>query len=87
MRQERPIEHYAKDKSLTPLAQTLAAAFHDEPGLSWIMPKDAKRHAMLPKFFQVMAEQSRRHGEILASPDGAAASLCVRLRHPPRNHA
>ena len=75
MSTERPIEHYAKDKILAPLAETLAAAFHDEPGLSWIMPEDAKRHAMLPKFFQVMAEQSRRHGEILASPDGAAASL------------
>lgn len=75
MRDDRPIELVPASAPLAPLASTLAAAFQDDPALSWIVTDQAKRRAMLPAFFKVMAEQSRRHGEILASPDGGAASL------------
>lgn len=57
------------------LAATLARAFQDDPALSWIVPNPTRRRAMLPRFFAVMAEQSHRHGEVLASADGEAASL------------
>lgn len=75
MRDNRPIELVPPSTPLTPLASTLAAAFQDDPALSWIVTDKAKRARMLPGFFKVMAEQSRRHGEILASKDGGAASL------------
>lgn len=75
MPNNRPIELVPKSAPLAPLASTLAAAFQDDPALRWIVRDAAKRSRMLPGFFKVMAEQSRRHGEILASPDGGAASL------------
>jgi len=75
MRDDRPIEPLPSSASLELVVRTLAAAFHDDPALSWIVPQEVKRRAMLFGFFKVMAEQSRRHGEILASPDGEAASL------------
>jgi len=75
MRDDRPIELVTGGVALSPLAKTLAAAFQDDPALSWIVLDEVKRARMLPGFFKVMAEQSRRHGSILASPDGGAASL------------
>lgn len=75
MRDNRPIEAVPPGALIGPLAHTLAAAFQDDPALSWIVQDGARRKAMLPGFFKVMAEQSRRHGEILASPGGEAASL------------
>ena len=71
----RPIDILDRPASLAPVADTLAAAFRDDPALSWVVPDRKKREAMLPGFFKVMADQSRRYGEILASPDGNAASL------------
>lgn len=75
MRDDRPIELVPASAPLGPLVSTLAAAFHNDPALSWIVTDRAKRSRMLPGFFKVMVEQSRRHGEILASPDSGAASL------------
>lgn len=75
MRDDRPVELVPTDAPLDRLSHTLAAAFQDDPALSWIVQDGARRKAMLPAFFKVMAEQSRRHGEILATPDGGAASL------------
>jgi len=57
------------------VASTLAAAFQDDPALAWIMPDPNTRRRMLPRFFAVMAEQSHRHGTVLASSDREAASL------------
>ena len=75
MRDDRPIEALPHTAKLAPLARTLAAAFQDDPAFVWIVPDAAKRRAMLPRFFALMAQQSRRHGEILAPPDRGAASL------------
>lgn len=75
MRDDRPIECVPEDAELGGLTRTLAAAFQDDPAFSWIVPDERKRARMFPGFFKVMADQSRRHGEILASPDGKAASL------------
>lgn len=75
MRDDRPIQLVPETEELVPLARTLADAFRDDPALSWIVQDEGKRRAMLPGFFKVMAQQSRRHGEILASPDAGAASL------------
>lgn len=81
MRDDRSIEFFPKNAPLGPLARILAASFQDDPALSWIVPDVAKRRAILPGFFEVMAEQSRRHGKILTSADGVAASLW----YPPGN--
>ena len=75
MREDRPIEEVNRGTAIDPLAQTLAAAFQDDPALCWIVPDATRRRAMLPGFFAVMTEQSHRHGEVLASADRGAVSL------------
>lgn len=72
---DRTINVRKRDSALAPLARTLAAAFQDDPALAWIVPDADKRRRMLPRFFAVMAEQSVRHGEVLANEDASAASL------------
>lgn len=72
---DRPIDLVSPSAPLRELTRTLANAFQDDPALSWIVQDPVKRANMLPGFFKVMAQQSQRHGEILASPDAKAASL------------
>lgn len=57
------------------VAATLAAAFQNDPALSWIMPNAATRQRMLPRFFAIMAEQSHRFGTVLASRSRDTAAL------------
>jgi len=75
MREDRPIAPIGPADQPAQIVATLAAAFQDDPALSWILRDPATRRRVLPRFFKVMAEQSHRHGEVLASPDGGAASL------------
>lgn len=75
MREERLIETISSDKDILLAAAALGLAFQNDPALTWIMPDLPRRVRMLPDFFSVMAGQSRRHGEILASPDRRAAAL------------
>ncbi len=75
MTQQRPIEPVGPGDQSERLANTLARAFQDDPALAWIVPDAEKRQRMLPGFFAVMAEQSHRHGEVLASENGEAVSL------------
>lgn len=72
---ERAIETVTPGAALEPLVRNLAAAFQADPAFCWIVPGADRRRAMLPRFFAVMAEQSHRHGTILASPDREAVSL------------
>jgi len=67
-----PVHDASRDQRV---ANTLAAAFQDDPALAWILPNAHTRKRVLPSFFSVMAEQSLRHGEVLASVDRNAASL------------
>ncbi len=65
------------------VAKTLASAFQDDPALSWILPDPAKRRKVLPRFFAVMAEQSYRHGEVLASTGTQTGTAAAALWYPP----
>lgn len=75
MNSDRPIHALEPGRDLASVARTLGAAFQDDPAFSWIISDPAKRRAMMPRFFAVMAEQSWRHGEVLSSEDRTAASL------------
>lgn len=75
MTTDKPIRVLENGRDPALVARTLAAAFQDDPAFSWIIPDPPKRRAILPRFFAVMAEQSWRHGEVLASEDRGAASL------------
>ncbi len=71
----RVIEQVPASAPRSRIAQTLATAFQDDPGLSWVMPDPAARQRVFPRFFAISAEQSHRHGEVLASQDRHAAAL------------
>lgn len=75
MNEGRAIDVVARATRDARLAATLAIAFQDDPALAWILPDARKRERVLPSFFAVMAEQSQRHGEILASDNREAVSL------------
>lgn len=61
--------------SVSRIPETLALAFQDDPALAWIVPDPERRSRMLPRFFEVMARQSRRYGQVLSSPAQDAAAL------------
>ena len=75
MREDRPVAPIGPNEHPDRIVNTLATAFQDDPAFSYILTSGATRKRVLPSFFEVMAEQSHRHGEVLASPDGGAASL------------
>ena len=67
-----PVEGQPKERQI---ARTLAQAFQDDPALAWIIPDPDVRFRALPRFFNVMIEQSLRHGNAYTSPASEAAAL------------
>jgi ribosomal protein S18 acetylase RimI-like enzyme len=65
------------------MAATLAAAFVDDPALSWIMPDPSDRHARLSLFFPPMVRGAISRGLGLRSEDDAVVTL---WRLPGRIH-
>lgn len=54
---------------------TLAAAFQDDPALSWILPSAAARRRRLPRMFDWLLDDHIRHGHVLASPGREVVTL------------
>ncbi|WP_162627759.1 GNAT family N-acetyltransferase [Erythrobacter sp. KY5] len=75
MREDRPVLSVEPGDKAAQIAETLALAFQDDPALTWLLPDAERRRRALPTFFEVMVQQSHRHGEVLASPDAKAVSL------------
>ncbi len=75
MSHDRTIHNVTGEPRDRRIAATLAAAFQDDPALSWIQPDPEARRKLLPRFFKVTEAQSIRHGHVLASEDRGAASL------------
>ncbi|MDJ0643963.1 MAG: GNAT family N-acetyltransferase [Erythrobacter sp.] len=69
---DRPI---GRTKPNARIAATLAAAFEEDPAFVWTLPDLPVRRRVLSRFFPIAAVQSQRHGMILASDSGEAASL------------
>jgi ribosomal protein S18 acetylase RimI-like enzyme len=55
-------------------AETLALAFQDDPALSWILRDKPRRLRVLPRFFDWMFDDHRRHGMITGSAGGEVAA-------------
>lgn len=57
------------------LAATLAAAFADDPAMSWIVPDPAERRRRLPGLFRTLVAGELDAGWALASPGCEAVTL------------
>jgi GNAT superfamily N-acetyltransferase len=56
-------------------AYVLAAAFHDDPTVSWLVPDHERRRAMLPAIMELFAEHFQPHGENHVNEAGSGAAL------------
>lgn len=54
---------------------TLAAAFQDDPAISWIIPDPDQRRRRLPRMYDWLVDDHLRHGIILGTPDCAAVTM------------
>ena len=73
----------AEKKHIPAMAAILAAAFIDEPALSWILPNPGARADRLTIFFEAILCGTLSNGIALRSPDDEAVAL---LRLPRRIH-
>lgn len=54
---------------------TLAAAFQDDPALTWIIPDPAQRRRRLPLMFDWLFDDHLRHGLIIGTPGCEAVTF------------
>jgi GNAT superfamily N-acetyltransferase len=65
---------------LTGAAGVLAAAFQDDPVFAWCLPDAARRAAIGPSFFRIVANAIAVHDEIrVAAPSGAIEGAALWL--------
>ena len=57
------------------MVASLAAAFADDPAMSWIFPARAERLRRLPGLFAALVSEDLRLGEALISPGAEAVTL------------
>ena len=57
------------------IAETLSAAFFDDPVIGWAWHDTGRRRQILPDFFDLMVTDSLLHGEVYTTDDFAAAAL------------
>jgi len=60
---------------LTPMATVLAAAFHDDPVVSWLVPDEGRRRADLAALMRVFAARFQPHGENCVTETVTGAAL------------
>jgi len=56
---------------------TIAAAFHDDPTMRWIVPDEGRRRAIGPATFRPFVEGIQRLGDTWMTEDGGAAALWI----------
>src|SRR5262245_42463174 len=60
------------------LEAALSRAFHNEPGITYVLPDEAARRALLPSFFRsVFIPATRMHGEVCTTPGIAGPVLWI----------
>ena len=57
------------------LAAVLARAFHDDPVMSWVFPRDATRPAWTRRYFRTRLRALLSGGEVYTTADSAGAAL------------
>jgi ribosomal protein S18 acetylase RimI-like enzyme len=67
----------ATAEDVTAVAETLAAAFHDDPVLSWCHPDPDRRRAVLPRSFAIIAAANVPHGGVYTTDGALGAAVWV----------
>lgn len=67
----------ATDEDLTDLAETLAAAFFDDPVFTWLYSAAARRREILPRWFEIVIEGILPHEEIMTIGTVLAGAVWV----------
>jgi ribosomal protein S18 acetylase RimI-like enzyme len=65
----------SSDADLAPMADVLAAAFHDDPVVSWLLPDAGRRRADLPAMMRMFAARFQPHGENCVNETVTGAAL------------
>jgi GNAT superfamily N-acetyltransferase len=60
---------------LVAMGNILAAAFHDDPVLSWMVPDEPRRRARLPGLMRLLAARFQPHGENHINDTGTGAAV------------
>jgi GNAT superfamily N-acetyltransferase len=60
---------------LVAMGDVLAAAFHDDPVLSWMVPDEPRRRATLPGLMRLLAARFQPHGENHINDTGTGAAV------------
>lgn len=70
------------------LVETLVAAFHSDPVMTWWVPDPERRLAILDAFFEVVADAFQPHeGLYLSEPDPVAGAVWVPAGRQPSGEA
>ena len=74
-----PSLHHLVRKSapadLATMGSVLAAAFHDDPVVSWMVPDEQRRRADLPTLMRLFAARVQPHGENHVNETGTGAAV------------
>jgi GNAT superfamily N-acetyltransferase len=65
----------AGQADLPTLGYVLAAAFHADPVMRWVIPDDAGRRVRLPALMELYAARVQRHGENRINESGTGAAV------------
>ena len=66
---------------LVAMGSVLAAAFHDDPVLTWMVPDEPRRRASLPGLMRLLAARFQPHGENHINDTGTGAAVWSPPRH------
>jgi ribosomal protein S18 acetylase RimI-like enzyme len=75
MNDQRSVSLSQTDEHDAILAETLSAAFHDDPAFAYIIQDPAKRRVAFAKLFRILLKSDRKSGWVLTSPAAEAATL------------
>ena len=77
MQQRRPVAHPRKARHFEAreIAETLAAAFFDDPVIGWAWSEPSRRREILADFFELMVMESLASNETYTTDDFAGAAL------------
>lgn len=65
----------AQEADIDVLSQVIADAFGDLPQSRWLVPDDAARRVIFPRYFRIYVEHAMASGTVHTTTDRAAAAL------------